>query len=827
MRVLEWLSRRGKAGSVDRAVEEYQANVTSGWPSLDQYWAELGSSKTPSILAALVKVDLRRRFEAGERPRVLEYLREFPILTEDSNRVISLVYEEFCLLEEIGEKPDSLAFCEAYGPWRDSLRSQLVYHRELSRAVGAESPPVNFPELGERFAQYRLTSLLGVGGVARVYLATEDELGGRRVAIKVTASFGQEPSILAKLDHRNIVPILTVAESESGLRGICMPYRPGVTLEELIKRIGRGTPPRAARAISDALYPRDSPVGFPPEEQRVGWSDFRIDRTFSEAVAWIGLALADALSYLHDQGVFHRDIKPANILLAYREGPQLLDFNLAQVPNNPEGASAAQKGGTLPYMAPEQLKAFIDPSAWGDVESTADLYSLGLVLRELLTGRPPELPTSQGSLAREIQSLIDRRLAPSESITDINPGVPPALESIVGKCLAFRPEDRYATANDLAVDLRQFLDRKPLLVAPNTSKIELGVNWASRNRHGVLSAIVFLAILPPLFWLLPRSEPVPAQVIQAEPPGEKELRQAESLLDSSIRENWVLAKGMFEKLRGERNETARSSLGLALTLLKLNDPKDKDRANNLLKDAAGERDAEQVIRARLKKEPKSAILHLVLGILLSKKSLFDASKEPDYDLARKSLVTSLEIDPKKGFSAHVVLASVEESTKRYQNALRHLAKAIELGQENDVKAGKIYELRKAMLRILVELIDERLEDGINVEDRVKASSYCRELESQLDFFEDDWADFAVEDKRKGHSYAMAYYEGCLFSIRGVLEYDGEHPAESVDLFDQASQCFEEARELVPFLSTNRDRPPLLKPQEEKLSDRRKLVAFVP
>jgi serine/threonine protein kinase len=795
MLVPEWFfRRRGKADPLDRAVQLYEASIRSGGPRLAQYWTSPESDKTPSVLAALVKIDLRRRFEAGERPRALEYLRAFPVLAEVDDRVISLVYEEFCLLEEHGERPDSLAFCEDYGPWRDSLRSQLAYHRELSRAIGAETSPVNFPDPGDRFDKYRLTSLLGVGGVARVYLATEEELGDRQVAIKVSASFGQEPSILAKLDHRNIVPILTVAESESGLRGICMPYRPGSTLEELIRRIGRGKPPRSARAISDALRPTDSQAGFPPEEQRVGWEDFPIDRTFPEAVAWIGLALAHALSYLHERGIFHRDIKPANILLAYREGPQLLDFNLAQVPSSPERASAAQKGGTLPYMAPEQLRAFLDSSAWDDVESAADIYSLGLVLRELLTGRPPELPTSQGSLAREIQSLIDRRLAQTESAGQINPEVPPALDSIIGKCLAFRPEDRYATADDLAVDLRQFLDRKPLLFAPNTSKIELGINWAYRNGRSVVSTLLIFAVLASLNWAFPRGKP-----------GEAEFEKAERHLYSGRLGDLERAKKEFEELHKERSDTARSSLGLALTLKKLGDPADMTRTSDLLENALKKEDAERVIRAHLVKDPRSYVLHLNLGIILL--------EHGQTDLARKSLEQSLEINP-KGYAANRVLAKLEDRPGRYEHSLGPLAKAIEVGQRRNDTAT-IDPLRKAMLRILVELIDRRLEPEEGAPNRAEAASYCRELESRLQCFKEHWCKTATAGEPAGQAYSINLYEGCLCSIKGVLNAEEDDPAR---FFEEAGRRFEQARRLSTEWNMPADR--LLTLQEAKLARRR-------
>ena len=101
------------------------------------------------------------------------------------------------------------------------------------------------------------------------------------------------------------------------------------------------------------------------------------------------------------------------------------------------------KGGTLPFMAPEQLRAFLNPEAWSGVGAGADIYALGLVLRGLLTGQRPELPDPGLPLARAIGALHDRRLEKPLPVRKFNPAAPPALESIIGKCLEFDPSSRY------------------------------------------------------------------------------------------------------------------------------------------------------------------------------------------------------------------------------------------------------------------------------------------------------------------------------------------------------------------------------------------------
>ncbi len=98
-----------------------------------------------------------------------------------------------------------------------------------------------------------------------------------------------------------------------------------------------------------------------------GWNGFPTRGTYSQGAAWIAMVLARALHYAHGRQIHHRDVKPANILLTINHGPQLLDFNLAESPHSADHAQAALRGGTLPYMAPEQIRAFLNPELWSNV----------------------------------------------------------------------------------------------------------------------------------------------------------------------------------------------------------------------------------------------------------------------------------------------------------------------------------------------------------------------------------------------------------------------------------------------------------------------------
>ncbi|MBV8487430.1 MAG: protein kinase, partial [Planctomycetaceae bacterium] len=321
-----------------------------------------------------------------------------------------------------------------------------------------------------------------------------------------------------------IVPVNSVAfQPESQLRGLSMPFRPGLPLDEIAKRVASLGHPRLARTIWNVLVegalnePDPSPRDVKVRLERTGptgdgWNGFPLTGSYSQGVAWIGMILAKTLHYAHGMQTFHRDVKPGNILLTVHHGPQLLDFNLAESPHTPQHAESAMLGGTLPYMAPEQIEAFLNPDLWGQVSARSDLYSLGLVLRELLTGQAPDLPDEKLPPARAMRDLLDRRARLTRNIRSYNPDVPHALEAIIGRCLVFSPDDRYPDAQSLAVDLQRFLTRQPLRLAVNPSRRERFFNWGSRNRRSLVGNVVYVVLIGALayHWLAPYWRPDPA-----------------------------------------------------------------------------------------------------------------------------------------------------------------------------------------------------------------------------------------------------------------------------------------------------------------------------
>lgn len=308
---------------------------------------------------------------------------------------------------------------------------------------------------------YRVLRRLGRGGMGDVYLARQSGTG-RLVALKTPHSgaalaeltrFRVEAELLARVQHAGIVPVYEVGES-AGRLFLAMEYCPGGSLATRLD--GSPLPPRSAAALSEAL--------------------------------------ARAVHAAHRAGVVHRDLKPANVLLYPDEGaksaaldacvPKVSDFGLARASGDDHGLT--QTGsilGTPAYMAPEQ--AF---GPRGRVGPAIDIYALGVILYELLTGRPP----FRGATA--LETLDQLRTHDPVPPARLQPTVPRDLDTICLKCLHKEPARRYATADDMADDLRRFLDGRPVLARP-VGPGERFAKWVRRNpRVATLAGLLAAAV---------------------------------------------------------------------------------------------------------------------------------------------------------------------------------------------------------------------------------------------------------------------------------------------------------------------------------------------
>jgi serine/threonine protein kinase/tetratricopeptide (TPR) repeat protein len=220
-----------------------------------------------------------------------------------------------------------------------------------------------------------------------------------------------------------------------------------------------------------------------------------------QASAWIAGRLAEGLEHAHSRGLLHRDLKPSNILITADGMPMILDFNLSVVAEPDEAGSRARVGGTLPYMAPEHLDAFHPrgKTPCHAVDERSDLYSLGLILFEMVSGRHPFRDPPDGPpMAHILDEMIAERQAGPPSARLTNPEVPWSLEAILRKCLDPEPARRYQAAGDLAEDLRRFLDDRPLKYAPEPSLREQATKFLRRHpqlRSSTSVALVALVLI--------------------------------------------------------------------------------------------------------------------------------------------------------------------------------------------------------------------------------------------------------------------------------------------------------------------------------------------
>jgi WD40 repeat protein len=328
-------------------------------------------------------------------------------------------------------------------------QATVTYHPP---AAAARAPAPSFPG-------YESLEVLGRGGMGVVYRARDTRLG-RVVALKVLragdqageedlARFRAEAEAVARMQHPHIVQIFEVGEHEG--RAFCaLEYVGGGSLA---RRLG-GTP----------LPARDA--------------------------AALVETLAGAVQYAHDRRVLHRDLKPANVLLTEDGTPKVADFGLAKRLDVEDGRTrTGAVMGTPAYMAPEQAAG--DARALGPA---ADVYALGAILYECLTGRPPFLAETPLATLEQVRA---REPVP---VRALNPKVPRDLETVCLKCLRKEPARRYPSARELADDLRRFQGGEPVRARPVPSW-ERALTWARRRPAAVLAAVaVVLAAGGGLAW---------------------------------------------------------------------------------------------------------------------------------------------------------------------------------------------------------------------------------------------------------------------------------------------------------------------------------------
>jgi serine/threonine protein kinase/tetratricopeptide (TPR) repeat protein len=321
---------------------------------------------------------------------------------------------------------------------------------------------VNLPDQNWRLGNYEILEEIGRGGMGVIYRARQRH-SRRIVAVKrvlsyhsdsreTLARFQREAVAAASLDHPNILPIYEVSQGEDGLPFFSMKFASGGTLQQ----------------VAPAL--RSEP---------------------RQCVALVA-KIARAVQYAHSRGILHRDLKPGNILLDARGEPLVSDFGLAKwLDTTSDLTRTLTIFGTPGYIAPEQAS-----SAAAELKPTADVYSLGAILFDLLAGRPPFLGAHALSVIRQAAELPAPKLRTLTKLADRD------LETICSRCLERDPKLRYASAHDLAEDLERWLQGRPIIARPVSPAVRMW-RWSRRNQRlaATIGACLVLAAIA-VTWLL-------------------------------------------------------------------------------------------------------------------------------------------------------------------------------------------------------------------------------------------------------------------------------------------------------------------------------------